>query len=1129
MDFYGVVDQVIELLRRHKRVSYRGLERQFGLDASSLADLKEELIEVQELAADKDGRMLVLAEEGEASRESGAEAARPPAPRILEADAENRLLTVMFCDLVDSTVLSQQLDPEELREIVRAYQRTCCEVIERFEGHVAQYLGDGLLVYFGYPKAYGNDAERAIRASLGILEAMAELNLRLDQEAGLTLAVRLGLHSGRVVVGEMGGAGRQERLALGDTPNIAARLQGLAEPDAVVVSSLTHQLGGAGFACEDIGVHQLKGLSAPMKAFRVLEAKGRQDDHMTVGDTVARQVGRDAELAYLVDFWERSKKGRGQTVLVRGEAGIGKSHLVKGVRQRVVKDGGTRILFFCSPYYRDSAFYPVIDSLERWFRFRLEDSPEEKLGRLRASLEEAGLPVDELAPALAALLSLPLPEGHEVAAMSPQVQRRKILEVLVETLLALSRQNAVLTVWEDLHLADPSTLELLGRIIDRTPDSQLCNLLTCRPEFEAPWGDGAKLSHLPVRRFKPFQVREMVAGLVGGREFPAELVEQVIAKTDGVPLFVHEVVIMILESGLVREEEDRFVLAGPLPALAIPPTLQESLMARLDRLAESRELVQLGAVVGREFIYQVILAAAEIDEVLLQGGLQRLVDDQLLLQRGRPPQSHYYFKHALIRDIAYQSLLKSTRQRYHRRIFEVLEKLPESMQAPSEILAHHATESGLTERAVGLWLEAGEQALRRSANVEAVHHLERGRELLTRLSATEERDRLELRFLLASGAALTVTRGWAAPESEEVYRRVRELRGSAPAPADGTGRLDAFTVLLALHRFHALRGELCEAHRVGGELLSLSEGSDDPALLLPAHVAHGYNSLFRGELAAAREHLQQGMRCYDPGSHDFWVSRWGEDLGIVSLGFESLTSWLLGFPDQAVEVSRKEIGMAEETGHPFSMAFSLWVAARLHVVLRRPEAVLEKVEQLKALSLEQEFRAWLGHVMILNGWAVVMSGGDGGVEEILEGLEAEKQGGALLHRTYYLSLLADVYRHTGRDDEALDAAGQGLELSRETGEGYALADLHRHKGMALAGLGQEEPAEAALREALAVACRQEARSLELRAAMGLGHLEWRRGRRDEARRLVEGVFGAFTEGFDTADLRDAKALLDKGV
>jgi class 3 adenylate cyclase/energy-coupling factor transporter ATP-binding protein EcfA2 len=676
MTFEELLDQAIALLQRRGRLTYRALQRQFDLDDDYLADLKAELIQGQRLAVDEDGAVLVWTGGTDISPRTASPAPHPgtqpdasDAPRtpILPApsspDAERRQLTVLFCDLVDSTALASQLDPEDLRAVVRAYQATCAEVIQRFDGHIAQYLGDGLLVYFGYPQAHEDTVQQAVRCGLGMVEAMGKLNTRLEQKYGLRLAVRLGIHTGLVVIGEIGSGGQQEQLALGETPNIAARLQGLAAPDTVVISKATAQLVHGYFVCQPLGAPALKGLTQPLQVYRVMQESGAQTRLDVVPPHgLTPLVGRDEEVALLQRRWDQATAGMGQVVLLSGEAGIGKSRLVQVLKEHIAPTPHTRIEWRGSPYHQQSALSPVIDQLQRLLRGHHAASPAEQLRALEAALTASGVALSEAVPLLAALLSLPLPASYPPLTLTPQRQRQKTLETLLAWLYAEAQRQPALLMVEDLHWLDPSTLELLSLLIEQCAQKRLCLVLTARPEFHPPWAMVAHFTALTLRRLAPAEVGRLVAHVVGDKAFPPAVLQEVARKTDGVPLFVEELTKTVLASGLLEEQEDRYALHGPLPPLAIPATLHDALLARLDRLAAAKVVAQLGATIGRTFAYDVVQAVAPLDDTTLQRALMQLVEVEMVTQRGLPPQVTYTFKHALIQDAAYQSLLRSTRQ-----------------------------------------------------------------------------------------------------------------------------------------------------------------------------------------------------------------------------------------------------------------------------------------------------------------------------------------------------------------------------------------------------------------------------------------------------------------------------------
>src|SRR5215831_19267806 len=869
--FDAVLAAVTALLRWEGRVTYRLLTLACGLDAALLEAVCRELT-FKQVAHDAHGEGLVWigapfaalppvapavqqpalpdaaglpAAQSLASSDHAPTPAlaldvqddgRVPAPARPAPEAERRQLTVLFCDLVGSTQLSGQLDLEDLRAVVRAYQEAAAEVIQRYEGHIAQYLGDGLLVYCGYPRAHEDDARRAVHMGLGIVEAMGTLNSRLEAEYGVALAVRLGIHTGPVVVGEMGSGGRHEHLALGETPNIAARLEGLAAPNTVVISAVTAQLVQRAFVLEELGIQALKGIAEPMGVWRVVGPLETLREAATPApEDVRPLVGRGEEVGLIVRRWEQSKAGQGQVVLISGEAGIGKSALVDTLRAQVRREGLTRVAIRCSPYHTHSALYPIIAHVQQALRFERHDTADEKLAKLEQALQTVRLPLHEVVPLLAALLAVSLPDGrYPLLPLTPLQQRQQTYDALVAWMLEEAERQPVLMVWEDLHWADPSTHELLGLFIDQAPTAPILHLLTFRPEFVPPWPPRSHMTPLTLHRMERPQVEALIARLANGKTLPVEVVEHIVSKTDGVPLFIEELTKMLLESTLLRGEADHYALTGPLAAVTIPTTLYDSLMARLDRLPTVREVAQLGAVLGREFSYELLQALMPMEEVTLQHSLTQLVGAELLYQRGRPPRARYIFKHALIQDAAYASLLKSTRQQYHQQIAQLLEaRFPETVAAEPELLAHHYTEAGCHAQAVSYWQQAGSRAFRCFAYVEAIAHVQHGLALLTVLPDTLQRIQHEFDLLITLGPALLATKGYAAPEVGQAYTRARELCqqvGETP---------EHFPVLWNLWLFYIARSEHQTAMELSEQCLQLAQRVQDTALLLGAHLALG--------------------------------------------------------------------------------------------------------------------------------------------------------------------------------------------------------------------------------------------------------------------------------------------------
>jgi class 3 adenylate cyclase/predicted ATPase len=1148
MTFDEVLDCVLEMLQRRGRVSYRALKRQFDLDDAYLADLKAEIIEIHRLAVDQDGTMLVWAgaaappseplptflqpepQSAPPDRHALQDGPRPAEP--LAPDAERRQLTVLFCDLVDSTRLASHLDPEDYRTVVQAYQQTCAAVIQPFDGHIAQYLGDGLLVYFGYPQAHEDDAQRAVYAALGILDAMRTLGARLAQDTDVRLAVRLGIHTGLVVVGAMGGGDKQEQLALGDAPNIAARLQGLAAPDALVISEATYRLVQGYFVCQDLGAHPVRGIDQPIVIYQVLQESAAQSRlDVVVARGLTPLVGREEEMGLLLRRWAQSQDGLGQVVLLSGEAGIGKSRLVEVLRERAEHEGGPRLVFRCSPYYQQSALYPVIEHLQRRLQFRRDDTSETKLAKLEQGLQASRLPLDEVVPLLATLFAVPLPEARYTPLhLSPQRQRQKTLDVLLAWLVAEAGSKPTLTVWEDLHWADPSTLEFLSLLVDQTPTARLLTLFTCRPEFRPSWPSRSYLTHLTLGRLGDAQVGAIIERIADGKALPAEVVQQIVAKTDGVPLFVEELTKAILESGLLQEREHRYELTGPLPLLTIPATLHDSLMARLDRLATGKEVAQLAATLGRTFPYELLRAVSPLDEATLQRALARLVEAELLYQRGMLPQATYIFKHALIQEAAYQSLLKVRRQQYHQRIAQVLsEHFPDTVEAHPELLAHHYTEAGLYMQAIGYWQRAGQQAIQRSANLEAIVHLRQGLALLMMLPDTPARTQRELDFQMALGPVLMATKGYAAEETGNAYTRARELCqhvGESP---------QLFSVLYGLCLFYIVRAELQTARELGEQLLSLAQHQYDPAHLLVAHQALGATLFHSGEFAASRQHSEQGIALYNPQQHHTLTFVYGHNFGVVCGFYAAWALWCLGALDASLHRSHEALTLAQELSHPYSLAWCLQHAARLHYCCREVHMIHERTEALMALCTQQGFEHFAATGTILRGWVLAAQGqGEEGITHMRQGLDVSQATGTGVNRPTFLAMLAEAYGQHGQVQEGLSVLIEAQVAVDKSGEHWYEAELYRLRGELLrhadgAKRMAELTPEVCFQKAIDIARQQEAKSWELRATMSLARLWQQQGKRQEARELLAPIYGWFTEGFDTADLQEAKALLDESV
>jgi class 3 adenylate cyclase/predicted ATPase len=1034
--------------------------------------------------------------------------------------AERRQLTVMFCDLVGSTEMSARLDPEDMGALIRTYQESCAEGVKQWEGHVAKYMGDGVLAYFGYPRAHEDDAERAVRAGLALIDAVG----RMTASSGEALAARVGIATGLVMVGDLVGEGAaQEQTVVGETPNLAARLQALTQPGSVVISQTTRRLLGGLFELTDLGPQRLKGFAEPLTAWRV-EGEGRAEGRFEARQTAALTplVGREEEMALLLRRWRQAADGEGQVVLLSGEPGIGKSRLVRELRGRLEHEAHIRLLCQCSPHHTTSPLHPVIEQLERAAGFERDDPPDVRLAKLEALLARATSKLDEAVPLIAALLGVPAGDRYPLPELTPQRQKQRTLEVLVEQLEGLSAEQPVLLTYEDVHWIDPTTQELLGLAIERAQRLPVLAIITFRPEFSSPWSGQPHMSAVALTRLGRRDGTAMVGQVVGEKALPDEVAAQIVAKTDGVPLFVEELTKSVLESGLLQDAGDRWELSGPLPPLAIPSTLHDSLLARLDRLAPVKEVAQIGAAIGREFSHALLAAVADRTDVELRTALDQLVSSELIFRRGNPPEAMYIFKHALVQDAAYGTLLKSRRQQLHTRIARVLEEhFPDIVETQPELVAQHCMQAGIVAKAIEYFHTAGQRALGRSAAAEAVIHLTRALDMLAGLAASTEHRRKELELQLSLAGALTMARGWASPEMGNAYARARDL---CLEVGDSRQRVSA---LYGFWVFRHNRAELDAAHQVGQELLRFASTQDDVEARLQASRIVGTSLMFLGRFGPALKHLEQAVpahrleRSIPPyGRADAWA---------VARSFIAWTLLLQGYSDRALSQRLQALAAARELGHPYTSAVTWHVNCVLCQVCGDRASAEECSAALMALATEQGFPHFLATGTLFHGWALAAKGSiEAGIDEMRRGLAAKEATGAEIKVPYYLGLLASAYVEAGQLSEAPPLLAEAFDRLERTGERWFESELYRRKGEVLLSLPERDraAAEACFRRALAVGQEQGAKLWELRAATSLSRLWAEQGKRREAYDVLSPVYGWFTEGFDTADLRDAKALLD---
>ncbi len=1030
------------------------------------------------------------------------------------AEAERRQLTVMFCDLVGSTPLSVRFDPEDLREILGVYHRCVADTVGRFAGFVAKYMGDGVLVYFGYPEAHEDDAERAVRSGLAVIDAVSRLATPEQ------LNVRLGVASGLVVVGDLIGAGAaQERGVVGETPNLAARLQSLAAPGTLVIAESTRRQIGGLFEIEDLGPQPLAGFAEPRRAWRVIGESGVLSRFEALRSEATPLVGRDEELDLLLRRWRQAKGGEGRAVLISGEPGIGKSRLTAVLSQALAGERHTRLRYFCSPHDQDSALHPFITQLERAARFARDDTADQKLEKLRGLLAPGARGDDEI-ELLGELLSLP-----NFAAdlnLSPQRKRQKLFEALVYQLEFLARRRPVLMVFEDAHWIDPTSRELLDLSLDRVARLPVLLVVTFRPEFQHGWSGQSHVVTLALNRLGGNDGATLVERLAGNAGLARQTVDKIVERADGVPLFLEELTKAVLETDARDNRIATVLAASPLSELAIPATLHASLIARLDRLGPIvKEIGQIGAVIGREFGYDLIEEVARRPAAELRSGLDRLVKAGLLFCRGVPPQSSYLFKHALVQDAAYGTLLRARRQELHTRVAgELGQHFADLVERQPELLAHHLTAAGDTEHAVIQWLKAGQHAAAGSAHLEAIGHFERGLSALAALPEGPARDGLEIELQLTRGLSLFTAKGYISTEAADAYARASEL-----AEQWGDAR-QLFTAVYGLWTSAAGSGRLIASRELSERLLRLTASGSEEGLRLQAHHSAWTTGLFGGDPATAREHCNAGLRLYDPERHrSHRLLYGGHDPGVCGHFIGGQVHWLLGYPEQALALGRAALALAERIGHPFSLASALLFNGVLHLDCGEPETALQLLGAAEAVAAEQR----LGFVVeprFIRGAALSAQGAlDEAVACMREGLAGRL--GAIQFRPFAIARLAEALSRQEEYRAALATVKNGLKILEETGHQQLEAEFHRLEGIALSGLNQLEEARSAFEEALRIARGQQAKAYELRAATSLARLWGDKGRLAEARELLTPVYGWFTEGFDTADLRDAKAVLDQ--
>jgi serine/threonine protein kinase/class 3 adenylate cyclase/tetratricopeptide (TPR) repeat protein len=1058
-------------------------------------------------------------------REPGAKETPPARRRAREAERRQVTVLVCGCDLFESETYLEGLDGPARAGVLRAFQQACERAVSRFDGAVVQCTQEGLLACFGYPVAHEDAARRAARTGLGILEALKALGEPLRRQHRLELNPWVGLHTGPAVV-EAG----EEAVSLGgEARTVAVRLRDGAEPGQLICTGATHRLIRGEFDCAGLGRSTIRGLAQPVELFRVQGAgvtRSPVDAAAPAG--LSPLTGRDHEVSLLKDRWEQAREGVGHVVLLVGEPGLGKSRLVYTMKEHVLGQtvegevDAPVIEWRCSPHYQNTGLYPAIDFYDRALGLRPEEPPQTRFDRVLRRLEQYGLARPETVPLWAALLSLPTPDRFPPLALSPVRQREETFRAMLEWLRVRAARRPVLFVVEDLHWVDASTLEFLGEFVAEGLHDSILTVLTFRPEFKTPWPAVAHQTSLALSRLTRRQVGDLMRKKTGAA-VPDALVDQVYDRTGGVPLFVEEFTQMVQESGALDQSGEAGPRVEALRTHEIPATLQDLVLARLDRMDEERELAQLAAVLGREFGHELLAAVAAVDEPTLQAQSAELIQAEILSAKGRPPRCSYMFKHALLEDALYNSLVKGKRQQFHRRVAEALEsRFPQTTETRPELLAHHFTEAGLAGRAIGYWLKAGLRSRERSANVEAIGHLTKGLELLVTLDESPERDAQELQFLNPLGSAYQAARGYAAAEAGPVFRRARELCDRIGQP------LQRFVVMWGNWAWHAVGGDFRRCIELAAEVMEFADRVDDPGMKMEALFQLGFTMFNRADFAGAREHCGRAVADYDdPERTKKWAAYTGQDAGATHRIYLALALWHLGYPDRALSVNREARVRARTLGQPFTLAEVANRTSWLYQHCRLGAEAVAAAEEGSAIAAEQGFAYWRATAMVYKAAGIVLQGRPGeALPLLLQGLDAYRATRSGMALPYYLSILGDTYTQAGRFPDARTALDEGLALAEKNDDRFQEAELHRLKGELHLAEADEQTAEGCFLTAIETARRQQARAWELRATTSLARLWQRLGRRDEARAALAAVYDTFTEGFTTPDLVDARALLD---
>lgn len=1069
---------------------------------------------------------------GDAAAKSLGDVDETEAP-AMPRSPERRHVTVLACDLVGTSALAARLDPEELQALITAYQGCCMPIISRSGGVAGRHSGTEMLAYFGHPQAHEHDIECAVRAGLTLVDAVS----RLDGGSAGSLQLRVGIATGPVVVGDLIGVGADQHVIIGEAVQLAGALERIAEPNTVVIAASTRRLVGNLFDCVDLGQMELNGFCGPVPAWRVLGPSGIDSRFEALRAPTTPLIGRDEELDLLLRRWRQAAHGDGRVVLLSGEPGIGKSRLTVELQERLQSEAHTCLRYFCSPHYQDSTLYPIISQLQGAAGFRRDDTDEQRLDRLEAVLARATNDLGDDARLVADLLSVPTGGRYACLDLTPQKRKEKTLRVLLAQLEGLAAQQPVLVVFEDVHWTDPTSLELLDLIVDRVSTIRVLLIITYRPEFAPPWIGRPQVTLLTLNRLLPAQRAEMIAAVTGGKALPLEIADQIIDRADGVPLFIEELTKSVVESGHLMEANDRYALTGPAAPVSLPLTLQGSLLARLDRLPETREVAQIGAALGRSFSHELMSAVAQMPRQHVDDALARLVHAELIFRRGSPPDAAYTFKHALVQDVAYGTLSRSQRQLLHARITKTMEdQFPDTVATEPALLAHHCAEAGSIGKAISYRRKAGQLAIARSAMTEAEVQLRKGLGLLANLPGGPERDNKELSLQIALGLALFVTQGYGAPSAGKALDRARQLYA-------GMDRAEhqRSVIMTGQFAYRLYRAELRSAYQLSQELLDLGKTWKDSGAPPPVHTSKtmtsvGYTSrgqcrVLLGDFAAARADAEKALRLSDPAVFD--AARlhgyWNIDAQIVPLMVCIESQTYLGHLDQACQKRDEALACAHQIKHAATLAFVLSCIAGCEAHIETdPAILLDHVLNLESFCVRHGFALWERSAKWQRGCYLIALGRTAEAAELHAEAGAElRTAGSFLYKPTWLMSLADALGKAGRPKDGLNELEDAAHQIEATEERWAESNMYRIRGELLIALDDFAEAEASFRQAIEIARRQSARLWELRAATCLARL-WRdQGRRKQADDLLAPIYSWFTEGLDTPVLREARVVLEQ--